>query len=202
MRLNLPTKVLWEEQKMDEKNYKSIIQEYEELLTLVEVVKNDLPSIKRFQEDTLSLIVNSKKEISKSVENERKNFEKVLQKAILEIQKQEKTALESIDHTVLKKAATAVDDLKKCEEGLRDSESKVAELTERFEKALNQVDNATKTLQTALQQLKDAPIQPSSAAPQTIRIDYDEQLPVSEIYEKYSALNIPIIIQKTTWEND
>ena len=28
---------------MDEKNYKSIIQEYEELLTLVEVVKNDLP---------------------------------------------------------------------------------------------------------------------------------------------------------------
>ena len=64
---------------MDEKNYKSIIQEYEELLTLVEVVKNDLPSIKRFQEDTLSLIVNSKKEISKSVENERKNFEKVLQ---------------------------------------------------------------------------------------------------------------------------
>ena len=187
---------------MDEKNYKSIIQEYEELLTLVEVVKNDLPSIKRFQEDTLSLIVNSKKEISKSVENERKNFEKVLQKAILEIQKQEKTALESIDHTVLKKAATAVDDLKKCEEGLRDSEGKVAELTERFEKALNQVDNATKTLQTALQQLKDAPIQPSSAAPQTIRIDYDEQLPVSEIYEKYSALNIPIIIQKTTWEND
>ena len=41
---------------MDEKNYKSIIQEYEELLTLVEVVKSDVPSIKRFQEETLSLI--------------------------------------------------------------------------------------------------------------------------------------------------
>lgn len=131
---------------MDEKNYKSIIQEYEELLTLVEVVKNDLPSIKQFQEETLSLITNGKKEISKSVENERRRFEEVLRKAILEIQEQEKTALESIDRTVLEKAATAIDDLKKCEEGLSVSESKVAELTERFERALSQVDNATETL--------------------------------------------------------
>ena len=188
---------------MDEKNYKSIIQEYEELLTLVEVVKEDLPSIKHFQEETLSLITNGKKEISKAVENERKRFEEVLRKAILEIQEQEKIALDSIDRTVLEKAATAIDDLKKCEEGLSVSESKVAELTERFERALSQVDNATETLQTALQQLKNAPVQhPSSVVPQAIEIDYDEQLPVSEIYEKYSALNIPIIIQKTTWKND
>ena len=50
---------------MDEKNYKSIIQEYEELLTLVEVVKNDLPVLNSFRKKPFLLLLMAKKKYPK-----------------------------------------------------------------------------------------------------------------------------------------